>query len=97
VPQRLCAIYRVRADARAIEVRANEIAIEQSVEMPLAAIDEAFVRADIVGRVETIEAVGAGLFDVRIALATATVGADPGQFLNMLFGNTHTVSGVERW
>jgi ribulose-bisphosphate carboxylase large chain len=88
VSQRFRAIYRVRADARRIEARANEIAIEQSVETPLAAIDDAFVRADIVGRVETIEAVGAGLFDVRIALATATVGGDPGQLLNMLFGNT---------
>ena len=31
---------------------------------------------------------GEGLFEVRIALASATVGQDGGQLLNMLFGNT---------
>src|SRR5262249_11636744 len=32
--------------------------------------------------------IGGGLFAVRIALAPATVGDDPGQLVNMLFGNT---------
>ena len=40
---RLTAIYHVRSDARAIEARAQAIAVEQSVEMPLSAIED---RAD---------------------------------------------------
>jgi ribulose-bisphosphate carboxylase large chain len=43
---------------------------------------------EIVGRVEAIEDRGGGLFDVRIALAVATVDGDAGQLLNMAFGNT---------
>ena len=81
-------IYHVRCDAESIAERARAIAIEQSVEMPLAAIDDATVRSDIVGQVEAIEQKAAGLFEVRIALAAATVGQDAGQLINMLFGNT---------
>jgi ribulose-bisphosphate carboxylase large chain len=84
---RFTTVYRVRCDAASIEARAEAIAVEQSVEMPVSAIVEPAVRADIVGRVEAIEDRG-DCFDVRIGLATATVGQDAGQFLNMVFGNT---------
>ena len=85
---RLTAIYHVRCDATAIEARANAIAVEQSVEMPLSAIDDAFVVSEIVGRVDGIRAHGDGVFEVRIALAVETIGRDAGQLINMLFGNT---------
>jgi len=88
MPSRLTAIYHVRCDAAAIEERARAIAVEQSVEMPVAAIDDAFVLSEIVGRVDGIDPKPDGLFEVRIALAVQTVGADAGQLINMLFGNT---------
>ena len=81
-------IYHVRSDARSIEERARAIAIEQSVEMPFGAVTDAFVRAEIVGQVRGIEQKSSDLFEVRIALAGETVGSDPGQLINMLFGNT---------
>ncbi|MGQ0675325.1 MAG: RuBisCO large subunit C-terminal-like domain-containing protein, partial [Rhodospirillales bacterium] len=76
------------ADAGAIEGRAKEIAIEQSVEMPAEAIDDRAVLSEIVGRVESIADRGDGSFTVRIGLAAATTGPEPGQLLNMLFGNS---------
>ena len=85
---RLQVTYHIRCDARSIEPRARAIALEQSVEMPLAAIDDEFVRSEIVGRVEAIAETENELFEVRISLAAATVGHDPGQLLNMLFGNS---------
>ena len=85
---RFSVTYRVRADAAGIEARARGIAVEQSVEMPVEAIDDAAVLSDIVGVVEAIEPVGDGLFSVRIGLAVDTIGTDAGQFMNMLFGNT---------
>jgi len=85
---RLEAIFHVRADAASIEGRAQAIAVEQSVEMPLAAIEDSHVLSDIVGRVEGIEDLCDGSFAVRIGLAVATIGDDAGQLLNMLFGNT---------
>jgi ribulose-bisphosphate carboxylase large chain len=86
--ERVTVTYHLRSDAATIEARARAIAVEQSVEMPLAAIDEPTVLSDIVGTVDAIEDLGGGTFAVRIGLALATIGDDPGQFLNMLFGNT---------
>jgi ribulose-bisphosphate carboxylase large chain len=88
VRPRLKAVYHIRSDRQAIDARAQAIAVEQSVEMPLAAITDDFVRTHIVGQVEAISEKAEGLFEVRIALAAETVGDDPGQLLNMLFGNT---------
>jgi ribulose-bisphosphate carboxylase large chain len=85
---RFTVTYHVRATAADIEARAQGIAVEQSVEMPLAAIDDETVSSDIVGAVEGIDDLGSGIFSVRIGLATATVGLDAGQLLNMVFGNT---------
>jgi ribulose-bisphosphate carboxylase large chain len=93
VPLDIQAIYRIRSDARSVTERARTIAVEQSVEMPPEAIDDPFVNSEIVGHVLDIKDVstkgsGAGVFEVRIALATATVGGDAGQLINILFGNT---------
>jgi ribulose-bisphosphate carboxylase large chain len=88
VASRLTAIYRIRSDAGSIERRAEAIATEQSVEMPVSAIDDPEVLSEIVGRVEAIVEIGDGLFEARIGLATATTGLEAGQLMNMLFGNT---------
>jgi ribulose-bisphosphate carboxylase large chain len=85
---RVSVTYHVRSDATEIAARAQGIAVEQSVEMPLAAVDEPSVLTDIVGQVEDIADLGNGTFAVRIGLALATIGEDAGQFANMLFGNT---------
>jgi len=85
---RIEAVYRVRSDAKSIAARARGIALEQSVEMPIGPIDDAFVLEEVVGRVESIEDAGDGEYNVRIALAAVTTGGEAGQLLNMLFGNT---------
>src|SRR5271156_2900981 len=85
---RFTAVYQVRGEAASIDARANAIAVEQSVEMPLSAIDDPHVLSDIVGRVEGVSDIGGGRFEVRIGLATATVGLDAAQLFNMVFGNS---------
>jgi ribulose-bisphosphate carboxylase large chain len=85
---RLQAIYHIRCDATSIDARAQAIAIEQSVEMPLGAIDDKVVLSEIVGRVEGVREIGTGLFEARISLSAETIGRDAGQLVNMLFGNT---------
>jgi ribulose-bisphosphate carboxylase large chain len=88
MPSRLIATYHIRCDAGAADERARAIAVEQSVEMPLAAIDDEYVRSEIVGRVESVRDLQDGRFEARIGLAMKTVGSDAGQLINMLFGNT---------
>jgi ribulose-bisphosphate carboxylase large chain len=85
---RMTAVYRVRSEAGAIEARARAIAVEQSVEMPLAAISDERILREVAGEVQAIAELAPGLFEVRIGLGLATLGLDAGQLLNMLFGNT---------
>ncbi len=84
----LTATYLVRSTASEIEARATGIAVEQSVEMPVAPIDDPFVRDTIIGRVVGIKERSAGVFEVRIGLSLASCGTDAGQLFNMLFGNS---------
>ena len=56
--ERFAVTYHVRSDAASIEARAQAIAVEQSVEMPLEAIDEPAVLRDIVGEVQSIDDLG---------------------------------------
>lgn len=87
-PGRLTAIYRVNATAATIDARAQGIAVEQSVEMPLDAVTNPAILSDIVGKVTGITQVHDDLYDVSIDLAVATTGLEAGQLFNMLFGNT---------
>ena len=91
---RIVATYRVQCETGAIEARAQAIAIEQSVELPLEAIEDPRILDHIVGQVVAIEQRNPGLFDVRIALSAETMPPEPGQLLNMLFGNTSLLSDV---
>ena len=82
------AIYRIRSDAARIQDRAAAIAIEQSVEMPVAAIEDDVIRETVVGKVASIEDRRDGTFDVAVTLNTATTGFEAGQLLNIVFGNS---------
>jgi ribulose-bisphosphate carboxylase large chain len=84
---RFHAVYHVRCAAAEVESRAQALALEQSVEMPLAPIDSAFVREEIVARVEGCAEIAPDVHAVTLALATATTGGEIGQAMNMLFGN----------
>ena len=91
---RVKAVYHVADTVDQIEARAEAIAVEQSVEMPVAAITDRTVLEEIVGRVEDIRDLGNGVFEVHVGLAAATTGLEAGQLLNMLFGNTSIHSDV---
>ncbi len=91
---RLLATYRVAAPAGEIEARARALAAEQSVEMPVEAILDARVLAEVVATVESIRPVGS-TFDVVLGLAVETTGHEASQLLNMLFGNCSLQPEVE--
>jgi ribulose-bisphosphate carboxylase large chain len=86
--------YRVQAETASIDARARAIANEQSVELPTSAIDDPYVLNEIVGSVVGISDAGRNVFDVEIALASATMPPEPGQLCNMLFGNTSLLDDV---
>jgi ribulose-bisphosphate carboxylase large chain len=81
--------YLVRAAAGEIATRAETLMLEQTVELPRATAGrDAWVAGHILGSVEAIRPVGDDLHRVTIAQPLATVGGDPAQLLNVLFGNS---------
>lgn len=85
---RINVTYRVQSDAADIEARATAIAVEQSVEMPVQAIENEYVLNEILGKVEGITDNKDGTYKVVIALATETTGFEVAQLTNMIFGNS---------
>ncbi len=85
--ERISATYLLSSTAADVGSRAQALALEQSVEMPLAAVRDARIREEIVARVAGIDAAEDGRFRVTLEIAVETVGDNPAQLLNMLFGN----------
>ncbi|MDQ1426770.1 MAG: S-methyl-5-thioribulose 1-phosphate isomerase [Acidimicrobiaceae bacterium] len=96
-PDWLRVTYRVTADRDTIAGRAEALAVEQSIEMELDAVTDPWVRANVAGRVAAIGPDGAapGRYLVSIALSALTIGDNPAQLLNMLFGNASLCDDVE--
>lgn len=91
---RILATYRVAAAESEIGARAEALAAEQSVEMPVAAIRDERILAEVVATVESIRPL-AGDFEVVLGIAPATTGNETSQFVNMLFGNCSLQPEVE--
>ncbi len=86
--------YHIRSTADEIAGRADGVALEQSVEVPRPVVQDSYVLNQIMGRVESIAPIGEGIFEVVIRFNPDTTGYEPGQFLNVLFGNTSLQSDV---
>ena len=91
---RILATYRITASESESRVRAEALAAEQSVEMPVGAIGEKRILEEIVARVESIRP-HAGDFEVVLGIAPATTGNEASQLMNMLFGNCSLQPEVE--
>ena len=94
MPERILATYRVRAPAGEARARAEALAAEQSVEMPVGAIADARVLSEVVASVEDLR-VGPDSFEATLGIATETTGDEASQLLNMLFGNCSLQPEVE--
>lgn len=91
---RILATYRIAAPEEDIEARAKALATEQSVEMPVEAIGDRRVLAEVVATVEAIRP-ARGAFLVTLGLAAETTGGEASQLVNMLFGNCSLQPEVE--
>jgi ribulose-bisphosphate carboxylase large chain len=92
--ERILATYRISAPAAEARARAEALAAEQSVEMPLSAIRDPRVLREVAASVEEIRPQGER-FEVVLGLAPATTGSEASQLLNMLFGNCSLQPEVE--
>jgi len=75
--------------------RADEVAAEQTVEVPRSAICDAFVANEILGVVEQVVEAPEGGFLATIAYPVETTAADPAQLLNVVFGNSSLHADIQ--
>lgn len=93
---RMQVIYRIHSDAASINARAEALAVEQSIEMPPAAVRDARVSREVLGQVNAITAEASGAaYRVTLDLALETTGFEAGQMMNMLFGNSSLHPDIE--
>ena len=81
------------SDARDAARRAEDIALEQTVELAADAVPPAIAER-IVGRVESVEPLSDGRWRAVIAFSPVVVGCDLPQLLNLLFGNISLKPGI---
>jgi ribulose-bisphosphate carboxylase large chain len=87
--------YRLAAgDAAEARAVARGICLEQTVELPDELLAEDDIRAHVVGRIEALEPVSAGHFDVDISYAAECAAGELTQLLNVIFGNTAMQLGI---
>jgi ribulose-bisphosphate carboxylase large chain len=81
--------YHVTAVHQAdLDARVESLLLEQTVELPRAALRDPFVLENIVGRLISVTTIGADRHAVVIDFPISATGNDPAQFLNVLFGNS---------
>jgi ribulose-bisphosphate carboxylase large chain len=71
-----------------LDARVESLLLEQTVELPRAALRDPFVLENIVGRLISVTAIGVEKHAVIIDFPISATGDDPAQFLNVLFGNS---------
>ncbi len=74
--------------------RADLLRLEQSVELPRAALSERFVLEEVVPEIGAIEARGEQRTAVTLRFSSHTVADDPAQLPNLLFGNSSLLPDV---
>ena len=78
-----------------LDARVESLLLEQTVELPRAALRDKFVLENIVGRVESVKTIGAEEHAVIIDFPISATGNDPAQFQNVLFGNSSIQTHVQ--
>ena len=87
--------YRLAVAPSEAPARAEALAREQSVEVPRAVLRDPIATERTLARVESVESLSETSALARITFPVAASALDPGQLLNLLFGNASLQSDVE--
>ncbi len=75
--------------------RTEEIALEQTVEIPRDIVPAGFIENDILAKVTGVSEVGKGVFRAQLLFTADSCGPTLLQLLNLVFGNTSLQKGVK--
>jgi len=83
----ITATYHLHCAPAQAHARAQALALEQSIEMPDTAVTDPYVLDHVVARVLQVHTQDHGPHIAQVALSLESVADEPGQLMNMLFGN----------
>lgn len=92
--ERFRARYRITGSEAEARRKAEDICLEQTVELPLALVPEGPIREHVIGRIEALTPIGHELYEAEISFAIETAGGELPQLLNVLFGNISIKPGI---
>lgn len=92
--ERFHAIYHLTGREAGARAKAQDLCLEQTVELPDALVQDETIRANVFGRVEALDLIGEDLYAARISFATEIIGGELTQLVNVLFGNISIKPGI---
>lgn len=92
--QRFIAIYQLTGSESQARAMAQDICLEQTVELPDALVMDEHIRSEIYGRIEDFQEIQRNIFQASISYAVDTVGGELTQLINVLFGNISLKPGI---
>ena len=92
--ERFTAIYHLTGREAGARAKAQDLCLEQTVELPDALITDEMIRAHVLGKIESLSSIGEALFEARISFAVEIAGGELTQLVNVLFGNISLKPGI---
>jgi ribulose-bisphosphate carboxylase large chain len=92
--ERFQVIYHLAGNEAEAARKAQDICLEQTVELPADLVPDGAIRDGVVGRIESLRAVETDRFEAVISYAVETAGCELPQLLNVIFGNISIKPGI---
>jgi ribulose-bisphosphate carboxylase large chain len=92
--ERFSAVYRLTGSRAEAQAKAEDICLEQTVELPLALVPSGDIHDHVVGKIESLAPLDDGHYQAQISFAVETTGLELTGLLNVAFGNTSLKAGV---
>jgi ribulose-bisphosphate carboxylase large chain len=92
--ERFLVFYRLQGDEKEAQAKAEDICLEQTVEIPRSQVPQGLIHDHILGRIESLTRMAQGAFEAVISFAVETVAGEFTQLLNVIFGNISIKPGI---
>jgi ribulose-bisphosphate carboxylase large chain len=92
--ERLGVWYRLSGDEDKAHRKAQDICLEQTVELPAELLPDGDVRDHLPGRIESFTSFSLAQHEALITYPVESVGTELTQLLNVVFGNSSMMSGI---
>jgi ribulose-bisphosphate carboxylase large chain len=92
--ERFVAVYHLMGSEADARTQAQDICLEQTVELPESLVTQDYIREHVFGQIEEFAQVRDHVYEARISFAVEISANELTQLLNVLFGNISLKPGI---